>query len=208
MIQNEHMMNQHFTPQADPTTMDMLFHNARTFSGFEDRPVDPALLRQAVEIALIGPTAMNSLPMRVMFLAKGAERAKLLPFMSQGNLAKTEAAPVTAVVGHDTAFFEHLPQLFPHFPGARDSFANDPAVAERSGLQSSAMQIGYLIIALRSLGLDCGPMAGFKAPEASAALVPDGSFAASLVINIGYGKHDTLRPRLPRLTADQVMLKP
>ena len=201
-------MNQHFAPQADATTMDLLFHNARTFSAFEDRPVDPALLRRAVEIALFGPTSMNSLPMRVMFLAKGDERAKLLPFMSQGNLAKTEAAPITAVVGHDRAFFEHMPQLFPHSAGARDSFSKDAAAAERSALQSSALQIGYLIIALRSLGLDCGPMGGFKAAEASLALVPDGSFAASLVINIGYGKPETLRPRLPRLSADQVILTP
>ncbi|MEI2686688.1 MAG: malonic semialdehyde reductase [Cypionkella sp.] len=204
-------MNQHITtlpPYADPSTMDILFHQARTFSAFDDRLVDPALLRRAVEIALIGPTAMNSLPMRVMFLAKGAERAKLLPFMSQGNLAKTEAAPITAVVGHDTAFFDHMPQLFPHFAGARDTFASDPVAAERSALQSSALQIGYLIIALRSLGLDCGPMAGFKAAEASAALMPDGSFAASLVINIGYGKRDMLHPRLPRLAVDQVILTP
>lgn len=193
---------------ADAATMDLLFHQARTYSAFEDREVDPALLRRAVEIAVMGPTAMNSLPMRVMFLAKGAERAVLLPHMAQGNRAKTEAAPVTAVAGHAADFYENMPLLFPHSAGARDGYANDLAKAERSARQSATLQIAYLIIALRSLGLDCGPMGGFDPAGASAALDPSGRFQASLVINIGYGKAETLHPRLPRLTAPQVILKP
>lgn len=193
---------------SDAATMNLLFHKGRTYSAFTDRAVDTNLLRRAVEIAVMGPTAMNALPMRVMFLTKGAERALLLPHMAAGNLAKTENAPITAVVGHAADFYDHMPQLFPHAAGARDGFANDPAKAERTARQSSTLQIAYLIIALRSLGLDCGPMGGFDAAGASAALDPSGVFQASLVINIGYGKPETLHPRLPRLTADQVILKP
>lgn len=117
---------------------------------------------------------MNSLPMRVMFLAKGAERAVLLPHMAQGNRAKTEAAPVTAVAGHAADFYENMPLLFPHSAGARDGYANDLAKAERSARQSATLQIAYLIIALRSLGLDCGPMGALTAGPARRLTQPEG----------------------------------
>jgi 3-hydroxypropanoate dehydrogenase len=43
-----------------------------------------------------------------------------------GNVDKTMKAPVTAIIAYDLNFYERLPQLFPHYAGAREMFANSP----------------------------------------------------------------------------------
>ena len=74
------------------------------------------------------------------------------------------AAPVTAIVGMDMAFYEHLPKLFPH-ADARSWFAgNDQAIAD-TAFRNSTLQGGYLILAARALGLDTGSMSGFDAAK-------------------------------------------
>lgn len=39
-----------------------------------------------------------------------------MPALMEGNRAKTMAAPVTAIIGHDTRFYDNLPKLFPPIP--------------------------------------------------------------------------------------------
>ena len=70
-------------------------------------------------------------------------------------------APAVAIVGYDLDFPNHLPRLFPHNPGAKDWF-NDPAHRQTTAFRNGSLQGGYLIIAARALGLDCGPMSGFN----------------------------------------------
>ena len=94
--------------------LDQLFRTARTYNAFQPRPVEDELLRRVYELAKFGPTSANSSPMRVVFVKSEAAKAKLSPFLSEGNRAKTLAAPVSAIVANDHAFFERLPQLFPH----------------------------------------------------------------------------------------------
>jgi 3-hydroxypropanoate dehydrogenase len=193
-------------PTADTATLDLLFNDARTFSAFEDRAVPLALLQQAVGLAQLGPTSMNCQPMRLAFLDRGAERAAILPHLADGNRAKTEAAPITAVVGFDSTFFDHLPRLFPHFDGARAIFADEPALAEETAFRNGSLQGGYLIMALRSVGLDCGPMSGFDREAVSQSVFGPGPIKANLLINIGYGKPESLFPRQPRLGWQDVVV--
>lgn len=194
-------------PIADAATLDLMFNDARTFSAFEDHAVSQALLQQAVALAQMGPTSMNCQPMRLAFLNQGAERAAILPHLAEGNRAKTEAAPITAVVGFDTAFFDQLPRLFPHFDGARATFADAPALAEETAFRNGTLQGGYLIMALRAVGLDCGPMSGFDRDAVSKAVFGPGPIKANFLINIGYGKPETLFPRQPRLGWQDVVLQ-
>jgi 3-hydroxypropanoate dehydrogenase len=53
---------------ADATTLDLLFHKGRTYNAFKDIPVSDALLEEAVKLAKAGPTAVNSLPLRIVFV--------------------------------------------------------------------------------------------------------------------------------------------
>lgn len=170
----------------DGQALRQIFTDARTHNGFLDKPVDDATLRAVFDLAKWGPTAMNQLPMRLLFVKSPAAKEKLGPTLSAGNLAKTLKAPVTAIVAFDATFYERMPRLFPSFPGARDMFANDPALAEANARRNSHLQAGYFIMAARALGLACGPMGGFDSAKVDAAFFAGTQWRSDILINLGY----------------------
>jgi 3-hydroxypropanoate dehydrogenase len=183
--------------------LSQLFTHARTHNAFFDRPVPEALLREALDLAKMGPTAANQQPLRVVFLRSRGGKERLRPAMAPGNVDKTMAAPVVAIAGHDVEFYEHLPYLTPQ-RDFKSMFAGNPELAARSAAQSGTLQVGYFILALRALGLDAGPMGGFDAAKVEAEFFPEGKIKANVIINIGYGDDVKLFPRNPRLTFDQM----
>jgi 3-hydroxypropanoate dehydrogenase len=180
-----------------------LFTEARTHNAFLGRPVPDALLVEALDLAKMAPTAANQQPLRVLFLRSQEAKQRLRPAMSPGNVEKTMAAPVVAVTGYDLKFYERLPYLFPH-ADAKSWFDGNPELAARSAAQSGTLQVGYLILALRAVGLDAGPMGGFDAAKVEAEFFPEGTIKANVIINIGYGDDSKLFPRSPRLAFDQM----
>jgi len=190
----------------DPRALDQLFRAARTFPTWQDRPVTDSRLRELHELLKWGPTSMNCLPARFVFLRTQAAKARLEPALMAGNVAKVQAAPVTVIVAHDTRFFEHLPVLWPHSRDARDMFAADPALAETTAFRNATLQGAYLILAARALGLDVGPMSGFDNTKVDAEFFPDGGFRSNFLANLGYGDERGLHPRGPRLAFEEVAL--
>ena len=93
--------------------------------------------------------------------------------MAEGNRAKTEAAPLVAILAADHDFHDELPRVFPVFPGARDAFGDDDQRAHAAGF-NAALQIGYFLVGIRAAGLAAGPMAGFDADAVSRRFFPDG----------------------------------
>ena len=180
-----------------------LFTEARTHNAFRDKPVPNELLKQAVELARMGPTAANQQPLRVLFLRSKEAKERLRPALNPGNVEKTMAAPIVAVTAYDVEFYEHLPFLFPH-ADAKSWFSGNAEFAARSAFQNGTLQVGYFILALRSLGLDAGPMTGFDAAKADAEFFPDGKVRSNVLINIGYGDETKLFPRSPRLSFEQM----
>jgi 3-hydroxypropanoate dehydrogenase len=180
-----------------------LFTAARTHNAFQDRPVPDALLREALDLAKMGPTAANQQPLRVVFLRSREAKERLRPAMAPGNVEKTMAAPVVAITGYDLEFYEHLPYLMPHVD-AKSWFSGNAELAARSAAQSGTLQVGYFILALRAVGLDAGPMGGFDPAKVEAEFFPEGKIKANVVINIGYGDDARLFPRSPRLSFDQM----
>ncbi|HEV3423662.1 MAG TPA: malonic semialdehyde reductase [Paraburkholderia sp.] len=181
--------------------LDQLFRKARTHNGWLAKPVDDALLKQLVELVLLGPTSANSSPGRFVFVKSPQAKEKLRPALSAGNLEKTMAAPVTVIVGMDMAFYEHLPKLFPH-ADARSWFAgNEKAIAD-TAFRNSTLQGGYLIMAARALGLDTGAMSGFDAAMVDAAFFAGTTVKSNFLINLGYGDPSKLFGRSPRFTFD------
>jgi 3-hydroxypropanoate dehydrogenase len=183
--------------------LDQLFRQARTHNGWLDRPVSHALLEEAVDLAKLGPTAVNASPFRVVFVETEEAKARLKPSLSPGNVEKTMSAPVTAIVAHDLAFHDHLPRLFPHMD-VRPMFANDDAVAAHTAAQNGTLQLAYLILALRAVGLDTGPMGGFDKETVDKEFFAGTSIKSNLLLNIGYGDHGKLFPRSPRLAFDEI----
>jgi 3-hydroxypropanoate dehydrogenase len=180
-----------------------LFTAARTHNVFLDRTVSDELLQKAVELAKMGPTSANQSPMRVVFLRSHEAKERLRPALAPGNLDKTMGAPVVAITAYDEHFYEHLPYLFPH-ADAKAWFASDPVKAARAAFQNGTLQVAYLILALRAVGLDTGPMTGFDNAKVDAEFFPEGHVKSNVLINIGYGDAEKLFPRSPRLSFDQM----
>ncbi len=144
-------------------------------------------------------------PLRLVFVKSAAAKERLKPALAPLNVDKTMNAPATAVVAYDVAFYEKFPEVFPARPEMRDNLAKLPReVLDRMAFLSSTLQAGYLILAARALGLDCGPMGGFDPSKVDAAFFPEGNWKTTLLVNLGYGDPSKLFPRLPRLAFDDV----
>jgi 3-hydroxypropanoate dehydrogenase len=187
----------------DASVLDTLFRRARTHNGFDGRPVSDDTLRALYDLLKWGPTAANGCPGRFVFVKSQEGKAKLRPALSPGNLDKTMAAPVTAIIAYDLAFYEQLPKLFPH-TDARSWFHGKPEEHIRSNaFRGGTLQGAYLIIAARALGLDCGPMGGFDNTAVDAAFFPDGKIKSNFLCNLGHGDPAKLHPRNPRLDFEE-----
>jgi 3-hydroxypropanoate dehydrogenase len=187
--------------KLDDAALDLIFRKARTYNGFKPIPVAEALLREVYDLAKWGPTSANTTPARFLFIVSEEAKAKLAPAMSEGNRAKTMAAPVNLVIGYDTKFYELLPELYP-VEAARAWFEGKPNV-ETIALRNSALQGAYFMIAARALGLDCGPMSGFDADLVNKTFWPDGRIKANFMCNIGIGDEARVYPRSPRLSFER-----
>lgn len=174
-----------------------IFENARTHTAWQARPVPDELLRRVYDVAKMGPTSSNCCPMRVIFVKSAEAKERLKPCLSAGNVDKTMAAPATAIIAHDTRFYDLLPKLFPH-RDIRAGFANNAELAETTAFRNGSLQGAYLIIAARALGLDCGPMSGFSNAKVDAEFFPDGRWKSNFLCNLGHGDHAKLHPRNPR----------
>jgi 3-hydroxypropanoate dehydrogenase len=182
--------------------MNQLFREARTHWVWRSEPVPIALLKEVYELARFGPTSANSSPARFVFITTPEAKERLRPALAPGNVEKTMTAPVTVIVAWDTEFHEKLPQLFP----ARDMrsvFAGKAELIHETAFRNGTLQGGYLIMAARALGLDCGPMSGFDQQKVNAEFFPDGKWKANFLINIGYGDASKIFPRNPRLSFDE-----
>jgi len=198
--------------------LDQLFREARTHGAWLDQPVSDAVLRQLYDLVKWGPTSVNCLPARILFLRTQEAKERLRPALSPGNVEKTMKAPVTAILAYDEFFYDKLPKLFPHKPAVRDLFANSPELAQSTAFRNGTLQGGYFILAARALGLDCGPMSGFDnakvdaeffsatacADEKAATEIPTTCRVKSnFLCNVGYGDPAALHPRSPRLEFEE-----
>lgn len=191
------------TSPLNDASLDQLFLTARTYNAWLPKDVTDEQIRRIYDLAKLGPTAANSSPMRVVFVKSPDGKKRLEPYLSEGNRAKTMQAPVTAIVATDFAFYEHLPKLFPH-ADARSWFVGNNALIESTANRNGSLQGAYLIMAARSLGLDCGPMSGFDQAGVDAEFFAGTQVKSNFLVNIGYGDAGTnLFERSPRLSFDE-----
>jgi len=181
---------------------EQLFDRARTHNGFTSEPVADAKLRQLYDLMKWGPTSANSSPARIVFVRSAAAKEKLLGCVSPGNVEKTRAAPVTAIIGTDMAFYEKLPFLFPH-ADARSWFVGKKEFADTTAFRNSSLQGAYLILAARAIGLDCGPMSGFDGAKMDAAFWAGTEVKTNFICNLGHGDLTKLFGRSPRLAFEE-----
>ncbi|HVK63967.1 MAG TPA: malonic semialdehyde reductase [Polyangium sp.] len=184
--------------------LQQIFGEARTHNGWLSEPVDDATLRSLYEALRLGPTAANSVPARIVFVKSPEAKERLRPCLAPLNVEKTMSAPATAIIAYDTRFHEKMPKLFPARPTMGEALAAmPPEQRDFFLLQNASLQAGYLILAARALGLDCGPMAGFDRDKIDAAFFADLPWKSILLVNLGHGDPTKLYPRNPRLDFDE-----
>jgi 3-hydroxypropanoate dehydrogenase len=183
-------------------TTEQLFTEARTQNAYLPTPVPDSLLQQLYDLLKWGPTSANCSPARFAFVRSDAGRAKLAACMAPGNAPKVMSAPVTAIIGMDMAFFDQLPQLFPH-NDARAWFVGKPDLIQATAMRNSSLQGAYLIMAARALGLGCGPMSGFDAARVDAEFFAGTTVRSNFVCTLGHGDASKVHARSPRLAFEQ-----
>ncbi|PHV10225.1 malonic semialdehyde reductase [Chitinimonas sp. BJB300] len=183
-------------------SFDQLFRNARTHNHFSSRAVDDTTLNALYDLLKWAPTSANSSPARFVFVKSEQAKQKLSPAVAEANRAKTLAAPVTVIVAYDMAFYDKLPKLFPH-TDARSWFTGNDALIQSTAFRNGTLQGGYLILAARALGLDCGPMSGFDNSMVDNTFFAGSSIKSNFLINLGYGDNQQLHPRGPRLAFEE-----
>ncbi|MDG2519228.1 malonic semialdehyde reductase [Lysobacter soli] len=190
------------TPPLPASALDQLFRTARTHNELKGEVSDETL-RELYDLAKWGPTSANMSPLRLVFVKSAEAKAKLAPALDEGNHAKTMAAPVTAIVAHDLAFYEKLPYLFPH-TDARGWFEGKPeADLTTIALRNGSLQGAYVLMAARALGLDTGPMSGFNNALVDETFFAGTKIKSNFLINLGHGDTAKLFPRSPRLSFDE-----
>jgi 3-hydroxypropanoate dehydrogenase len=186
----------------DAAARDLLFTEARTQNKWQDKPVSDRTLQELYELLKFGPTSANCSPARFVFLRTPEARKRLAPALSSGNMEKTMTAPVTVIVAHDPAFYDHLPRLFPH-ADAKSWFTGSAALAETTAFRNGTLQGAYLILAARAVGLGAGAMSGFDNAKVDAEFLAADGWKSNFLVNLGYGDETGVFPRLPRLTFEE-----
>ena len=182
----------------DEAGLDTLFRAARSYNGYLDKPVGEDEIRRIYDLLKWGPTSANQLPARLVWCVSDEAKAKLADCASAANAPKILKAPVTVIIGMDTNFHEHLPELFPH-TDAKSWFEGNMELREASAFRNSSLQGGYFILAARALGLDTGPMSGFDGGAVDKAFFADQpSVRTNFISTLGHGDPSTIFDRLPR----------
>jgi nitroreductase len=183
--------------------LNLLWNEARSYSHWQDKSVSTTQLEELYNLLKFAPTAANSCPARFVFIKSEASKQKLKKSLAEGNIEKSMSAPVVAIIAYDTEFHYHLPFLFPH-TDAKSWYEGNDAKIKESATMNATLQAAYLILAARSLGLDCGPMSGFDNAVLDAEFFADGKYKSLLICGLGYGDKSGLYPRSPRFEFDKV----
>ncbi len=189
--------------RLDDNGLDLIFREARSFKKWQNREVEPAVLRELHAIMKFGPTSKNCNPARFLFLCSEVAKNRTLPALDKGNVPKIKMSPVVAIIAYDTQFFEHLPRLFPVMD-ASGFYRDNPAEAESTAFRNSSLQGAYFMLAARALGLDVNGISGFNNQKIDTEFFADGRYKSNFLCCLGYGDTEELHPRGPRLDFDEV----
>ena len=170
--------------------LDLVFREARTVNTFRDEDVSDEQVRAVWDLVRWGPTAFNSLPMRMLLVRSTEARERLASHMGGSNAEKTLRAPLSIVVAADLDFHEHLPRLAPHLGGLRDQLADSVEARTGTSRDNAFLQAGYLLVGLRAAGLHVGPMTGFDAAGVDRDLFAGSPWRSIMVLNVGTAPAD------------------
>ncbi len=190
--------------KLNDTALDILFRTARSYNGWEETPVSEETMKSVYELMKWGPTSMNVLPARFVYLASKEAKERLKPHLEEGNIKKTMEASVCVILAYDESFYKYIPKLSPHNPNAGKSFENNQDETIEMAKLNGTLQAAYFMLSARAHGLDCGPMLGFDKEGVNREFFSKTSYKANFLCSLGQGKAESLFPRLPRFEFDEI----
>ena len=191
------------TNPLDEEALNLIFGEARSMNGWQDKDVSDAMIRSLYDLIKMGPTSTNCSPARFVFVKSEAEKAKFEPALLPNNIPKVVTAPVVAIIGYDLDFSDHMTKLFPHMDVAPMYKGNDEMNIS-TAFRNSSLQGAYLMMVARAMGLDCGPMSGFNNQLVDETFFSNTNIKSNFLCCIGYGDSSKIFQRLPRLDFDEV----
>lgn len=200
--QDDHRALRSRISRLSDDAIDLILRDARSHYAWTDKPIADGVLEELYDITCNGPTSMNTLPARFVFVKTAEGKDRLAKSLKPANVGKMMGAPITVIVAHDMDFWKQLNVLFPH-EDRRHMFDGKPEYCADTAYRNGTMQGTYMMLAARALGLDVGAMSGF-----SNAIVDEEFFAGTMLksnflLNIGYGDESALFQKLPRLAFEQ-----
>lgn len=183
--------------------IDLILRDARSHYAWTEKPIADDLLHELYDITINGPTSMNTLPARFVFVKTPEGKERLAKSLKPQNVGKMMGAPVTAIIAYDMDFWKELPFLFPH-EDRRHLFDGNPEYCEDTAYRNGTLQGAYFMIAARALGLDVGAMSGFSNAIVDEEFFAETSLKSNFLCNIGYADETALFQKLPRFAFDQV----
>lgn len=181
----------------------LILRDARSHYAWTDKPIPDGLLEEIFEITINGPTSMNTLPARFIFVKSPEGKERLAKSLKPQNVPKMMGAPVTAIIAQDMNFWHELPFLFPH-EDRRHLFDGKEAYCADTANRNATLQGAYFMIAARAVGLDVGAMSGFSNAIVDEEFFAGTSLKSNFLCNIGYADETALFQKLPRFEFDQV----
>lgn len=169
----------------DDVARERLFTGARSNIHFADQPVSMETIAQVWDLIKWGPTANNTVPLRVVGATSADARATVTAHAAEGNRAKVEAAPLVLVAARDERFHDHF-GVTGGTETAAARFESDPETRARFAHTNAMLQTGYLIVGLRAAGLAVRPLGGFDRAGLNADLFADSPWRSELLLLVGY----------------------
>jgi 3-hydroxypropanoate dehydrogenase len=191
------------TDTLNETQLNLLFGEARSMNGWQDKDVSDEMIRSIYELTKMGPTSTNCCPARFKFIKSEEQKLKLKESLLPNNIEKVMSAPVIAIIGFDLDFSDNLSKLFPHMDIAPMYKGND-VMNHSTAFRNSSLQGAYFMMVSRALGLDCGPMSGFNNAMVDEIFFKGTNIKSNFLCCIGYGDPSKIFMRLPRLNFDEV----
>lgn len=183
---------------------DLLFREARTIGAFTADDVTDEQIAAVYDLVKWGPTALNTIPLRLLVVRTKEARERLAAYMNEGNRERVLAAPVSIVLAADPGFHAHLPVLAPHMAALADALEPQVEQREQMARTNALLQAGYFIVGLRAAGLDAGPMGGMDTAGIDADLLAGTGWQSLFVVNVGHRAGEgTHHPRAARLAYTQ-----
>ena len=95
------------TDSLNETQLNLLFGEARSMNGWQDKDVSDNTLNDLYELTKMGPTSTNSCPARFVFIKSDEMKEKIKPALLPNNVDKCMTAPVITIIGYDLDFSDH-----------------------------------------------------------------------------------------------------